>query len=74
MERRGPRSAENAPVFGYVCTVTIKDYDGIHELIMANGGSVALAKFAFLGMAWQGYYKDIEGNIFGIYQAHTNAK
>jgi hypothetical protein len=25
-------------------------------------------------MAWQGYYKDTEGNIFGIHQPDPNAK
>lgn len=74
VERRGPRPAENAPVFGYVCTLTVENYDDSHNKIMANGGTVALAKFAFTGMAWQGYYKDTEGNIFGIHQTDANAK
>ncbi len=72
--RRGPRPVENAPIFGYVCTITVDSYDEIHEKIMANGGTLALPKFAIPGMAWQGYYKDTEGNIFGIHQADTNAK
>jgi len=25
-------------------------------------------------MAWQAYYKDTEGNIFGIHQTDKNAK
>lgn len=29
---------------------------------------------AVTGMAWQGYYKDTEGNIFGIHQPDVNAK
>lgn len=74
VERRGPRPAENAPVFGYVCTLTVDSYDGSHEAIMANGGTIALPMFAIPGMAWQGYYKDTEGNIFGIHQPDTNAK
>lgn len=74
VQRRGPAPAENAPVFGYVCTLTVESYDKSHEEILANGGTLALAKFPIPGMAWQGYYKDTEGNIFGIHQADTNAK
>ncbi len=74
VERRGPRPAENAPVFGYVCTMTVDSYDESAEKILANGGTLALEKFAIPGMAWQGYYKDTEGNIFGIHQPDTNAK
>jgi predicted enzyme related to lactoylglutathione lyase len=33
-----------------------------------------LPKFAIAGMAWQAYYKDTEGNIFGIHQADKAAK
>ena len=41
---------------------------------MANGGKVAMPKYALPGMAWQGYYIDTEGNIFGIHQPDENAK
>ena len=74
VQRRGPAPAENAPVFGYACTLIVDSYDESHDKIMANGGTLALAKFAIPGMAWQGYYKDTEGNIFGIHQADSNAK
>jgi hypothetical protein len=74
MERKGPRPAENAPVFGYVCTMQVENYDASHDAILANGGTVALPKHAIPGMAWQGYYKDTEGNIFGIHQPDTEAK
>lgn len=74
MERKGPRPAENAPVFGYVCTLQVENYDESEKQILANGGTLALAKAALPGMAWQGYYKDTEGNIFGIHQPDENAK
>lgn len=74
VERKGPRPADNAPVFGYVCTMEVENYDESEKQILANGGSLALPKFALPGMAWQGCYKDTEGNIFGIHQPDTNAK
>ncbi len=74
VERKGPRPAENAPVFGYVCTLQVENYDESEKQILANGGTLALAKFPIPGMAWQGYYKDTEGNIFGIHQPDAGAK
>lgn len=35
---------------------------------------VALPKMALTGMAWQGYYLDTEGNVFGIHQPDPEAK
>ena len=74
IERKGPRPVENAPVFGYVCTIQVENYEASEKMIMEHGGVLALARFAIPGMAWQGYYKDTEGNIFGIHQPDTNAK
>lgn len=66
--------AEMAAVNAFVCTIQVDSYDDIHTKIMAAGGTVALPKMALMGMAWQGYYKDTEGNIFGLHQTDPNAK
>ena len=58
----------------YVCTVQVDDYDAMEKKILAEGGVVALPKFALPGMAWQGYYLDTEGNTFGLHQADKNAQ
>ena len=58
----------------FTCTVVVENYDEIEKKILAAGGIVAMPKFAFVGMAWQGYYLDTEGNVFGIHQADPNAK
>jgi len=42
--------------------------------ILENGGIVAMPKYALTGMAWQGYYLDTEGNVFGIHHPDINAK
>jgi predicted enzyme related to lactoylglutathione lyase len=52
----------------------IEDYDAIEAKILDNGGQVAMPKYALPGMAWQGYYIDTEGNVFGIHQSDENAK
>lgn len=73
-----PRPAKTPPhEFGtnaYVCTVQVDDFDDIAAKIEKAGGVVALPKFAFPGMAWQGYFIDSEGNTFGVHQADPNAK
>ena len=58
----------------FTCTVVVENYDDIEKKILAAGGKVAMPKFAFVGMAWQGYYLDTEGNVFGVHQVDTNAK
>ena len=51
-----------------------EDYDATEALILEHGGKVAMPKNALAGMAWQGYYFDTEGNLFGIHQPDLNAK
>lgn len=58
---------------GFVCTVGVDDYDESERRILDAGGKVALPKMALMGMAWQGYYLDTEGNTFGIHQADPDA-
>jgi len=74
LKRKGPAPAEGAAVNAYVTTMGCEDYDAMHAKILAAGGTVALPKMAIAGMAWQGYYKDTEGNIFGLHQPDPNAK
>ncbi|MFZ2522705.1 MAG: VOC family protein [Minisyncoccia bacterium] len=62
------------PVIGYCCTVQVVDIDVTITKIEKAGGTLALAKMAIPGMAWQAYYKDTEGNIFGIHEPNVNAK
>lgn len=72
--RKGPTPTEGQPVNAYVCTVQVDDIDATIGKIEDAGGTVALPKHAITGMAWQAYYKDTEGNIFGIHQPDVNAK
>lgn len=74
MQRQSPPPEQNQPLNGYVCTIGVEDYNAIEAKILDHGGVVALPKYGLPGMAWQGYYKDTEGNIFGIHQPDKNAK
>lgn len=74
MQRQSPPPEKNQSLNGYVCTIGVEDYDAIEAKILDHGGTVALPKYALPGMAWQGYYKDTEANIFGVHQPDKNAK
>lgn len=74
IRRKGPTAAEGAPVNAFVCTMQVKDIDATMKKAEEAGGTLALAKQALVGMAWQGYMKDPDGNIFGIHQVDPNAK
>jgi len=65
------------PMYGtnaYVCTIEVEDFDKIAKKIEKAGGKVNLPKHAIMGIAWQGYFTDTEGNTFGIHQPDKNAK
>ncbi|WP_308637363.1 VOC family protein [Paenibacillus silvisoli] len=74
VQRRGARPEPGQAMNGYSCTMGIGDYDATEAKILKLGGTTALPKYALPGMAWQGYYIDTEGNIFGIHQPDENAK
>src|SRR5690606_10275318 len=74
VQRKGPRPEAGQAMNGFACTMGVEYYDATHENIVRKGGTVALPKHALPGMAWQGYYIDTEGNVFGIHQTDENAK
>lgn len=74
MKRQSAPPEQNQPLNGYTCTMGVENYDSIEAKIITSGGTVAMPKYALPGMAWQGYYVDTEGNIFGIHQPDENAK
>ncbi len=74
VRRAAPLPPDGTTANAYVVTMVVDNYDATHEKILANGGRVALPKMALTGMAWQGYYKDTEGNTFGVHQADANAR
>lgn len=68
LQRNGPRPEKGQSVNAFVCTLQVDDYDATAKKILEAGGKEAVAKVEIAGMAWQGYYIDTEGNIFGIHQ------
>ena len=58
----------------FVCSVHVANFDRTCELILNNGGQVAISKFAIPGRCWQGYFVDPDNNTFGIFEVDENAK
>lgn len=74
VNRQGASPEPGQAMNGYACTIQVEDYDSTESKVLEHGGKVALPKYALPGLAWQGYYTDTEGNIFGIHQPDENAK
>ncbi|HEX2704365.1 MAG TPA: VOC family protein [Candidatus Lustribacter sp.] len=73
LQRPAPAPAVGRGTNAFVCTMEVEDYDATERRILDAGGQVALPKSALVGMAWQGYYLDTEGNTFGIHQPDPEA-
>ena len=58
----------------FVCSVQVSNYDKTSELIIKNGGQIALEKFAIQERCWQGYFIDQDNNTFGIFEVNEHAK
>jgi uncharacterized protein len=65
-----PENGTNA----FVCSMEVGNFDATARKILQHGGQVALPKFAVPGTCWQGYFVDIDGNTFGIFQVDATAK
>ena len=57
----------------YTCSVIVENFDKTLELILQNGGQIAMDKFAVPGRCWQGYFLDLDNNLFGIFEVDENA-
>jgi predicted enzyme related to lactoylglutathione lyase len=58
----------------FVCSVQVDNFDKTSDLILKNGGQIALPKFGVPGRCWQGYFADPDNNTFGIFEVDSNAK
>jgi len=71
LKRRGPINSD--AVIAYVCTIDVPDIDEAIAKATSQGGTVALPKMPVPGVGWLAYYKDSEGNIFGMLQTDAAA-
>ncbi|MDQ8879119.1 hypothetical protein ABTC40_13825, partial [Acinetobacter baumannii] len=57
----------------FTCSVQVENFDEVAAKILAQGGIVAMDKFAIPSRAWHGYFVDLDHNVFGIFQVDENA-
>ncbi|MBN1307813.1 MAG: VOC family protein [Chitinispirillaceae bacterium] len=65
-----PATGTNA----FVCTIQVDDFDATEKKILAAGGMVAVLRTIIDNLAWQGYFFDTEGNMFGLHQTFKMEK
>jgi hypothetical protein len=73
LKRMGPPPVDGQAVNAYVCTVVSTALDEELNKALSSGGSIAVPKMAIPGVGWLAYFKDTEGNIFGIMQDDPSA-
>jgi predicted enzyme related to lactoylglutathione lyase len=66
LPRRGPAPAEDGPVNGATLVIGVDDIDASIAAVERAGATVALPKEKMPGVGILAYYKDTEGNIFGM--------
>ncbi len=55
-------------------TIDTSNIDETLELTVKAGGKILRPKMVVPGVGWAAYFKDSEGNIFGLMQDDPNAK
>ncbi|HKC68845.1 MAG TPA: VOC family protein [Bacteroidia bacterium] len=57
----------------FTCSFQVADFDATAKKIMDMGGQVAMPKFGVKNQRWQGYFIDLDNNVFGIFELNENA-
>jgi uncharacterized protein len=55
-------------------SIQVENFDKTSELILKNGGKVAMPKFPIPGRCWQGYFLDADNNVFGVFEVDEKAQ
>lgn len=55
-----------------VVTVDVDDIDAALAKVEELGGMTVLGRQDVGGMGWAAYFKDVEGNLMGLWQARTD--
>ena len=59
---------------GTVNTIDVPSVEEYSRKVEENGGKIVVAEHAIPGVGWIAYFKDPEGNMFGIMQDDSSAK
>jgi len=66
--------ARNPLMAGPVATLDVASVEEASAAVQKHGGTIVMPRFAVPGVGWLAYFKDPEGNLFGMMQADTSAK
>ena len=64
--RHGPLPRETQPLNGSVCTLAVDKIETTLSAVVVAGGTVSVEKFPIHHVGWLAYFRDTEGNLFGI--------
>jgi predicted enzyme related to lactoylglutathione lyase len=74
LERPTPAPPVQSGTNAFVCSIQVASFDETADAIIRQGGQVALPKFAVPGKCWQGYFIDLDGNTFGLFEVDSSAR
>ena len=57
-----------------VNTIDVPSIDEYIKKVKNNGGSIIRPKMAVPGVGWMAYFKDLEGNLFGMMEEDSSAQ
>lgn len=57
-----------------VNTIDVPSVDEYVKKVESNGGSIVRPKMAVPGVGWMAYFKDPEGNLFGMMEEDSSAQ
>jgi hypothetical protein len=57
-----------------VNTINVPSVDEYTKKVKANGGKIVKPKLAVPGVGWMAYFKDPEGNVWGMMQTDKSAR
>lgn len=58
----------------FTCSIQVENFEKTEKEILELGGHIAMPKFAIPDRCWQGYFMDLDNNVFGIFEVDENAK
>lgn len=73
LPRPGPGAGTMASPNAFVITVDVDSLDASMAKAQGVGGMVCVPKMAVPGIGWLAYFKDPDGNIFGMMQMDVTA-
>ncbi|HET7839519.1 MAG TPA: VOC family protein [Rectinemataceae bacterium] len=73
-KRTGPAPTAGQAVDGFVNIIEVPSVDEYTKKILAAGGSLSHGKETVPSMGYSAYFRDPEGNLFGIFQIDAAAK